>query len=60
MVALSATDFGNFITHPLMKPPSPPMNANDSNSKLTFLKENVSVNPSSGTVIFYGMYAGSK
>ncbi len=60
MVALSATDFGNFITHPLMKPPSPPMSLNENNSKLTFVKENVSVNPSSGTVIFYGMYAGSK
>jgi len=64
MIALSATDFGNFITHPLMKPPSPPMSTNDSiittNSKLTFLKENVSVNPSTGTVTFYGTYAGSK
>ena len=60
MVALSATDFGNFITHPLMKPPNPPMNSDNNNSILTFMKENVSVNPSSGTVIFYGMYAGSK
>ena len=59
MVALSATDFGNFITHPLMKPPSPPMTSNN-NSKLTFLRENASVNPSSGTVLFYGMYAGKK
>jgi len=66
MVALSAVDFGNFITHPLMKPPSPPMNTNNNNniivgnSRLTFLKENVSVNPSLGTVTFYGKYAGSK
>jgi len=66
MVALSATDFGNFITHPLMKPPSPPMNTNDNNfmtsgnSRLTFLKENVSVDPSTGTVTFYGSYAGSQ
>ena len=66
MVALSATDFGNFITHPLMKPPSPPINNNKNNnenapnSKLIFLKENVSVNPSSGAVSFYGTYAGSK
>ena len=28
--------------------------------KAPFLKENVSVNPSSGTVLFYGMYGGSK
>jgi hypothetical protein len=66
MIALSATDFGNFITHPLMKPPSPPMSSNNNNnrittdSKLTFMKENVSVNPSLGTVTFYGTYAGSK
>merc|ERR1712224_1044816 len=26
MVALSGIDFGNFITHPLIKPPSPPIN----------------------------------
>jgi len=64
MVALTATDFGNFITHPLMKPPSPPMNSNNkidrSSSRLTFLKNGVSLDPSLGTVIFYGMYAGSK
>lgn len=62
MVALSATDFGNFITHPLMKPPSPPKTNNNESidSRLIFLRENVSVNPSLGVVIFYGTYAGSK
>jgi len=66
LVALSATDFGNFITHPLMKPPSPRTKSNNNNNlvagneRLTFLKGEVSVNPSSGTVIFYGKYAGSK
>lgn len=66
MIALSATDFGNFITHPLMKPPSPPTNFNNNNhiiarnSKLVFLREDVSLNPSLGTVTFYGKYAGSK
>lgn len=60
MVALSATDFGNFITHPLMKPPSPPVSSNDNNKRLMFIKENVSMNPSSGSVQFYGIYAGSK
>jgi hypothetical protein len=69
MVALSDTDFGNFITHPLMKPPSPPqltnkssVNGNSSadNNKLLFLRENVSLDPSSGIVTFYGTYAGSK
>lgn len=65
MVALSATDFGNFITHPLMKPPSPPIKNNNNdeianNSRLVFLKEDVSMNSSSGAVTFYGTYAGSK
>ncbi|VEU37720.1 unnamed protein product [Pseudo-nitzschia multistriata] len=60
MVALSATDFGNFITHPLMKPPSPPVNSDRSNSRLVFQKENVSINPSTGLIIFYGTYAGSE
>jgi len=65
-VALSATDFGNFITHPLIKPPTPPTNCIQnrgivlSESRLTFEKENVSVNPSTGSVVFYGNYAGSK
>lgn len=62
MVALSATDFGNFITHPLIKPPSPRTNdvTDLSENGLTFEKENVAVNPSTGTVIFYGNYAGLK
>lgn len=63
MVALSAADFGNFITHPLMKPPSPPITngSNDiQNSRLVFQKENVSVDPSTGLVTFYGTYADSQ
>ena len=61
MVALSASDFGNFITHPLMKPPSPPRSGKEGvDSILMFLRDNVSVNPSLGVVIFYGIYAGSK
>jgi hypothetical protein len=60
MVALSAVDFGNFITHPLMQPPNPPsIQALGSNDKLVFMKENVSVDPSLGTVTFYGSYAGA-
>ena len=49
-----------------MKPPSPRTKSNNNNNlvagneRLTFLKGEVSVNPSSGTVIFYGKYAGSK
>eukprot|EP00536_Pseudo-nitzschia_multiseries_P013900 jgi/Psemu1/213138/e_gw1.629.63.1 len=60
MIALSAADFGNFITHPLMKPPSPPINGDNSSSRLVFHKENVSVEPSTGLVSFYGTYADSK
>jgi len=65
MVALSATDFGNFITHPLMKPPSPPQirstHAADNNKNiLVFLRKDVSIDPSSGQVTFYGTYGGSK
>ena len=66
MVALSATDFGNFITHPLIKPPSPPMSSTKNNaavlseSGITFEKENVTVNPLTGSVEFYGNYGGSK
>jgi len=63
MVALSATDFGNFITHPLIKPPSPPSingSSDNQNSRLVFQKENVSVDPSTGLVTFYGTYADSK
>ncbi|KAL3903775.1 MAG: hypothetical protein SGILL_010319, partial [Bacillariaceae sp.] len=62
MVALSADDFGNFITHPLMMAPSPPRiqeGAAVSKSKLEFMKENVELDPLSGTVTFYGTYAGA-
>ena len=76
MIALSSTDFGNFITHPLIKPPSPPQelwtktaaadnkydNINDhqSDDRLIFLKEDVSVDPSSGRVTFFGTCFGVK
>jgi hypothetical protein len=59
MVALTAEDFGNFVTHPLMKPPCPPTIGDDAvaaaNLNLTFLKEGVVVDPNEGTVSFYGM-----
>jgi hypothetical protein len=56
MVALNALDFGSFITHPLMRPPELPDNLVDSNNKLEFVKEDVSIDASSGTVTFYGKY----
>jgi len=64
MVALSARDFGNFITHPLIKPPSPLMDIDKSSSALTrksaltFENENVSLNTRAGSVVFYGNYGG--
>lgn len=62
MVALNAFDFGNFITHPLMKPPGLPQVEGmvNSSSNLKFLKEGVTVDPSIGAVTFYGSYLGEK
>jgi hypothetical protein len=59
MVALSANDFGNFITHPLMQPPSPPRIQGAEEAKLEFLNENVQLDPTMGSVTFYGIYAGA-
>ena len=60
MVALNAADFGNFITHPLMKPPGLPGATNCSEETPVFLKDGVSINSSSGVVSFFGMYLNSK
>jgi hypothetical protein len=61
IVALSATDFGNFITHPLMVPPIPPRidGTLPTSSVLEFLKGNVQINSDHATVTFYGTYAGA-
>ena len=58
MVALNSVDFGNFITHPLMRPPGLP--DNDSSSKLEFLKDGVHLDATKGTVMFFGTYLDSK
>lgn len=65
MVALSAVDFGNFITHPLMVPPSPPRIAGlQGDNKLEFSKDDVRIdannNNSAGSVFFFGTFAGAK
>jgi hypothetical protein len=62
MVSLNSKDFGNFITHPLMRPPGlPEVDGNKaSSSKLEFLKDGVSLDPSSGTVSFFGTYVDAK
>lgn len=62
MVALNSADFGSFITHPFMKPPGLP-EVNDIEagaSKLEFLKDGVTLDPSSGTITFFGTYFNSR
>ncbi|CAJ1966941.1 unnamed protein product [Cylindrotheca closterium] len=58
MVALNAVDFGNFITHPLMKPPGIVGSASEDDNRLEFMKENVSLDPKKGVVTFFGKYMG--
>lgn len=57
MVALNSVDFGNFITHPLMKPPAIVADASE-DDRLEFMKENVSLDPTRGAVTFLGKYMG--
>lgn len=56
MIALDATDFGNFVTHPLLRPPSA---FGSSGEVMKFHKENVNVS-SDGIVTFYGEYSGRR
>jgi hypothetical protein len=57
MIALNAADFGNFITHPLMRSPSIPGVSTD---RLDLIKEGTSIDPSKGTVTFFGTYLDAK
>jgi hypothetical protein len=57
MIALNSKDFGNFITHPLMKPPSI---IGNSKNQIRFLKEGTIVDSESGTVTFCSTYGTSK
>jgi hypothetical protein len=61
MVALTSADFGNFITHPLMRSPVAPTIAglDETERRLQFLKENVLIEPKQGTVTFWGTFAGA-
>ena len=56
MVALNAVDFGNFITHPLMKPPSPTTQQDGNSHSLQFLKDDVMIDANTGIVNFFGSY----
>jgi hypothetical protein len=60
MVALNSVDFGNFITHPLMKPPGLPEVGQTDGNKLEFLKEGASVDHANGEVVFFGTYLNAK
>ena len=62
MVALNEFDFGNFITHPLMKPPGLPKVEGlvGGSSSLEFLQDGVTIDPVTGAVTFYGSYLGDK
>lgn len=55
MVALNARDFGNFITHPLMKPP-----ADLKGGAIAFLPEGTLVDPVTASVVFFAMHAGTR
>jgi hypothetical protein len=54
MIAMNANDFGNFITHPLVRPPVVTLNKNT--PPLVFLKDNVQIDTASGFVVFYFSY----
>lgn len=56
MVALNSEDFGNFITHPLMKPPS----RLPGDVKLQFVREGATVDAEAGSVVFYAVTNGDK
>lgn len=53
MIALDKTDWGNFITHPLMRPPQ----VMDGESP-KFLKDNAEIDAGKGTVVFFSEYRG--
>mmetsp|Transcript_13088 Transcript_13088/g.18525 ORF Transcript_13088/g.18525 Transcript_13088/m.18525 type:complete len:290 (+) Transcript_13088:269-1138(+) len=57
MVALNSVDFGNFITHPLMKPPGL---LGQSSEQLIFLKDGIQIDPVSRAVKFYGVLSDKK
>lgn len=55
MVAMNNVDFGNFITHPLLKPPGL---VNGSEAGFEFLKDGASIDAKKGVVTFFGRYQG--
>lgn len=62
MIALSGKDFGNFITHPRLRPPglSEAASSDQEEGELVFIKEGSRVDSEKGYVAFFAMHKGSK
>merc|ERR1712032_707448 len=62
MVALNEEDFGNFITHPLVEPPSPISlsDNNENDNRIQFIKDDVRIDPKNGLVTFHGLHQNEK
>lgn len=58
MIALNPTDFGNFITHPLLTPPKHTLIDGSPPDRIEFRKGNVDIDPPSGCVRFDGTFRG--
>jgi hypothetical protein len=60
MVALNARDFGNFILHPLLKPPDRIPRTKGGDAVMEFLSEGCVIDPHAASVTFFATYSGSK
>ena len=58
MIALNSVDFGNFITHPYMRPPGTPESGEG--DRLQFVKDGVAISPRDGSVTFFGTYLDAR
>ena len=58
MIALNAVDFGNFITHPLMRPPG--VQGISEKEPLKFMRDGAKVDAADGSVSFFGTYLDSR
>lgn len=54
MIALNGQDFGNFITHPMLKAPQV---TDKSTDRPVFLKDNAVIDPVAGAVVFQTQFA---
>lgn len=56
MVSLTSQDFGNFLTHPLLKPPQ----LDESQQSFEFSKDGIRIDPVSKEICFSGIYDNCK